>query len=285
MPINSSGQGYSENTPSKQENFRYFIDIHLGICKGIFDKARDQFWLSHKYHYIDLNAGRGITEEYVYGSPVIFLKEAMKRQVTSRCYFVDVNASVIDELKKNISEFPCQAEYFPYTNHIALENISETLKQHYGKRKKKLYGLLYSDENGIVPFDELAQVFSQDQWKTIDILVYFSGTTIKRCLKAFGSDSSYNYRRLTEYIGKLPKTHWQIRQPAEADKHQWSFLFGTNWDVKGKMGYPPITQANFYDIKSSKGERILEYLAHTNKEIQQKSQPLITGFDELMGND
>jgi hypothetical protein len=152
MPINSSGQGFSENTQTKQVHFRYFVDVHLGICRGIFDNYQNQFWLSHKYHYIDLNSGPGITEEYGEGSPVIFLQEATEHKVNSRCYFVDINESVIESLKQNTSNFSCQAEYLPLDNHLALEKISGILYHYYGKSKKKLYGLLYSDENGTVPF-------------------------------------------------------------------------------------------------------------------------------------
>ena len=72
MPITPSGQGFSKNTSAKQEQFRYFIDIHLGICKGIFERNRNKAWLSHKYHYIDLNAGIGIFISYK--GPKIFLK-------------------------------------------------------------------------------------------------------------------------------------------------------------------------------------------------------------------
>ncbi len=277
MPINFSGQGFSENTPTKQDHFRYFVDVHLGICKGIFDTYQHNFWLSHKYHYIDLNAGPGITEEYGEGSPVIFLQEATKRQVQSRCHFVDVNESVIEVLKKNILNFPCQAEYFPYDNYLAIKKISDTLYQHYKKGNKKLYGLLYSDENGTVPFDELAEVFAQKHLQTLDILIYFSATTVKRCLKSFGSDK---YKRLTDYIYKLPKKHWQIRQAQSDDKQQWSFLFGTNWENKqGKMGYPEVRQLKFYDLSSKKGQSILESLAYTNKEKQEMMRPQIPGLD------
>ena len=63
MPINSSGQGFSGNTLIKQKQFRKFVDVHLRICQVIFNKYQSNYWLSHKYHYIDLNAGPGITNE------------------------------------------------------------------------------------------------------------------------------------------------------------------------------------------------------------------------------
>jgi three-Cys-motif partner protein len=280
MPITSSGQGFSKNTSAKQEQFRYFMNIHLGICKVIFEKNKDKSWLSHQYHYIDLNAGTGINEEYGEGSPIIFLQNALSQKVETRCYFVDVKEQILNELKQNIVDFPCQAEFFALDNRLVLNSISESLHSH-SRNNKKLYGLLYSDENGTVPpFDELAQVFKNKQLESIDILIYFSATNVKRCLK---SDTSDVYKRLTEYIRNVPKKHWQIRQ--SEDKHQWSFLFGTNWDKNGQMGYPKVTKYNFHDISSSRGKEILERLAHTNKEIQEKSQPRITGFDELMGND
>jgi three-Cys-motif partner protein len=279
MPISSSGQGFSKNTSAKQEQFRYFIDIHLGICKGIFERNRHKSWLSHDYHYIDLNAGTGISEVYGEGSPIIFLQQAESRKVDSLCYFVDIKDSVLEELKKNTSNFSCQADYFSCDNKLALENISESLYAHSQNNKKALYGLLYSDENGTVPpFDQLSKAFKDRKYlETIDILIYFSATNVKRCLK---SDTSDAYKRLTDYIRNVPKKHWQIRE--SEDKHQWSFLFGTNWDKDGQMGYPKITKYNFHDISSIRGREILERLAYTNDEIQDMIQPRIPGlFDGI----
>jgi three-Cys-motif partner protein len=277
MPITSSGQGFSKNTSSKQEQFRYFMNIHLGICKGIFDRNRNNFWLSHKYHYIDLNAGTGINEKYGEGSPIIFLQEAQSQKIDTCCYFVDLKESILDELKQNVVAFSCQAEYFPYDNRLALDNIAKNIHSH-SRNNRKLYGILYSDENGTVPpFDELAEVFKNKHLETMDILIYFSATNVKRCLK---SDTSDIYKRLTEYIRNVPKKHWQIRQ--SEDKHQWSFLFGTNWDKNGQMGYPKITKYNFHDISSSKGQEILERLAYTNDEIQDMIQPKIPGLFDSM---
>jgi hypothetical protein len=60
-------------------------------------------------------------------------------------------------------------------------------------------------------------------------------------------------------------------------------LFGTNWENKqGKMGYPQITQLKFYDLSSRKGQAILEDLAYTSKEKQERIQPNIPGIDRYM---
>ena len=228
---------------------------------------------------IDLNAGTGISEAYGEGSPIIFLQQAESKKVDSLCYFVDNKDSVLEELKQNASGFSCQAHYLSCDNKLALENISESLYSHSQHNKKALYGLLYSDENGTVPpFDQLSEVFKGKKYlETIDILIYFSATNVKRCLK---SDTADVYKRLTDYIRNVPKKHWQIRE--SEDKHQWSFLFGTNWDKNGQMGYPKITKYNFHDISSSRGREILERLAYTNDEMQEMIQPKIPGlFDEM----
>jgi three-Cys-motif partner protein len=265
MPINSSGQGFSENTLIKQKQFRKFVDVHLRICQVIFDKYQSNYWLSHKYHYIDLNAGPGITNEYGVGSPIIFLQESVNHKVDSRCHFVDLESSALQELEKNIEQFPCEAKYFPCANHLAIQNISDILHTYSRNNKKRLYGLIYSDENGSVPpFDELAKAFKHKHLESIDILIYFSATNVKRCLK---SDSADRFKRLTEYICSVPKKHWQIRKAYVGDKHQWSFLFGTNW-----MGYPEMKELDLYDIKTKKGQSILESLTYTNKELENIAQ-------------
>jgi len=203
MPITPSGQGFSKNTSAKQEQFKYFIGIHLGICKGIFKGNQNKAWLSHTYHYIDLNAGTGISEAYGEGSPIIFLQQAESKKVDSSCYFVDIKDSVLEELKRNVSGFSCQAHYFSCDNKLALESISESLYSHSPNNKKALYALLYSDENGTVPpFDQLSKVFKGKKYlETIDILIYFSATNVKRCLK---SDTADVYKRLTDYIRNVP---------------------------------------------------------------------------------
>lgn len=281
MPISSSGQGFSDNTATKQRDFRYFVRVHLNICKnGIFKRHQGKSWLSKQYHYIDLNAGPGINEEYGEGSPIIFLEESKNLQVDTRCFFVDIEEDIINTLKDNIlTRFQNSSHtYFSMGNQKALEEIPRSIQLN--AQNKQVYGLLYSDENGTIPpFDGLRHCFSQQHLEKIDILIYSSATNIKRVLKSVGDQSGY--KRLNEYICDLPKKHWQIRQLE--DKHQWCFLFGTNWsDRKGKMGYPEIKKLGFHDVQSKEGQAILERASYTNDELRLKQQPFLPGFEDFM---
>ncbi|AFY37545.1 hypothetical protein Lepto7376_1188 [[Leptolyngbya] sp. PCC 7376] len=280
MPISSSGQGFSDNTATKQEQFKYFATVHLNICQnGIFKRHQGKSWLSAKYHFIDLNAGTGINEEYGKGSPIIFLEKSQELNVDTSCFFVDIEQNIIDELKDNVAKISAKTShsYFSIGNKKALEQISSIIQSN--TSNKAVYGLVYSDENGnIPPFEELSKFFSQQHLSKIDVLIYFSATNIKRVLK---SAEQENCKRLAEYICDLPKTHWQVRQLE--DRHQWCFLFGTNWSNKsGKMGYPEIRKLGFRDIQSREGQKILEQASYTNDELDLKQKPFFPGFEDLL---
>jgi hypothetical protein len=106
-----------------------------------------------------------------------------------------------------------------------------------------------------------------------------SATNVKRVFKSLGNDS----KRLVEHIKQIPKKHWQIRKPE--NKHQWCFLFGTNWSKNNKMGYPEIRQRGFHDIESPKGQNILNQLNYTKEELerQEKSRyPSIPGLEDFL---
>lgn len=270
MPITATGQGYGVYSASKRSHLSAFLGLHTTIVQNVTSRYE---WAHEQYTYIDLNAGTGIHEDD-YGSPLIFLGHVKSGY---RAYFIEIETEAVAALKKNLTaamrDRTNSISFFQGTdsiqvktgdNRVLLPQIAEELRQDYLMNRSPAFGLIFSDENGAdIPFDELAQVYKQPHMSRIDVLIYVSATSLKRVMK---SSSLKNRLRLNEYIHALNKKHWQVRQPQ--GQHQWCFLFGTNWDKKGKMGYPELRKLGFFDASSSEGQEILLKVSHTNEELK-----------------
>lgn len=270
MPITATGQGYGVYSASKRSHLSAFLGLHTTIVQNVTSRYD---WAHQQYTYIDLNAGTGIHEDD-YGSPLIFLGHVKSGY---RAYFVEIEDVAVASLEKNLRSamrdrtnkisFPQGKDSIHLArgdNRVFLPQITEQLRQDYLASRKSAFGLIFSDENGAdIPFDELARVYKQPHMSRIDVLIYVSATSLKRVMKSCSLTSRL---RLNEYIQAINKKHWQVRQPQ--GQHQWCFLFGTNWDKKGKMGYPELRKQGFFDVSSSEGQEILLKVSHTNEELK-----------------
>ena len=234
--------GRSIHTEIKQQHLKYFLDTHLKVSKAIMSKNP---WFSKTFFYADVFAGDG-GEENDSGSPVIF--EEVNSEINLPCspIFIDENPVSVSRLQKKISS-PVLTD----KNDNILPKIS---------LKKNQLGVLYIDPNGDPPLKkgEFIQSFYQKQnTQRIDLLIYFSGTTIKRALKA---PTAKRDTTLVDNLTNLPKKHWLIRTPV--GKHQWSFLLGTNWP-----DFPGFKKIDFHKVSSVTGQYILKKINLTAKEL------------------
>lgn len=242
MPIENN-VGQSENTPVKQDQFRKFLKMHLGIVKGINARYQNQ----SPYYFFDLNGGRGVYSG-LKGSPVIFQEESELFGLRTKALVFESDVSNFEELKKNVKD----------SGQFILINRDNKEIGSFPGIVNKSYGLLYSDCNGgMPPWEEMGKFFQNQNHSKIDAMIYASATNIKRISRA-----SSNAPTLVAGMEKINKRYWLIRKPA--DKHQWTFLVGTNW-----AHFPTWEKQGFYQVSSSCGQSILERLNLTAAEIEE----------------
>ena len=233
--------GRSFHTNSKQSHFEYFLRTHFCISKAIIKRNH---WINNEYFYADIFAGDG-GEETLAGSPVIFDNVNREHDITKNPIFIESNPGTVIRLEDHI----------PYK---VICDRNENVLPHL-PLKKNMVGLMYVDPNGDPPFDLIRQFYQRPGSEMVDLLVYFSGTTIKRALK---SPIAKRNLCLKDNISNLPKKHWLIR--GAKGKFQWSFLMGTNW-----IDFPKMNKIDFHKIDSDEGQYTLNKLNHTAQEIEQ----------------
>ncbi len=233
--------GRSEYTRIKQEHLEYILDVHFSISKAVSTKYR---WANNKIFYADIFAGDG-GEENLSGSPVVFERICKRHRLDCDPIFIEENPVTVKRLEGKIVSGVINAR-----NEDILPAVTPLKNQ---------FGLLYVDPNGDPPFSLLERFFQNQNTEKIDLLIYFSGTTIKRALNA---PNAKRVITLKDNLRSLPKKHWIIR--STFGKFQWSFLLGTNW-----IDFPTFKKIGFYKTDSEKGQHILNQVNHTAKELKQ----------------
>lgn len=268
------GPGFSGNTPNKERHFRQFMAIHARVVRSIITKHKE--WVSPLYWYIDMNAGPGFYDNGTPGSPIIALDVLGKEGLPTFSHLLEKDKKTHRMLIENIQRlgYALQAEHNgfyikpPHLNMIyspcadnttSIADIKEGIdainKQYWGKPRKPC-GVIYSDENGMVPFDTIAEY--SHAFEFMDILIHFGATTLKRYRTNPRIKSRQSWK-LSDYVRKIEKTHWIVREPHGA--WQWSFLLGTNWDA-----FPRFSREGFYHLDSPRGQEIFRRLNSTEEE-------------------
>jgi three-Cys-motif partner protein len=275
MPKNLTGQGYSENTSLKQQNYAYFLGFLLPATRGVMGNPRNS-WASQCFQLIDFNAGPGWTEEYGDGSPMIALQEAQKRGFADRrlsAFFVDQSTEAIEALRENLVPFQNDQWDFRLENRdnsSVTADIMDWLQR--GARGKSSLGLIYTDPNGYndAPLESIIEICHQNT--RLDVLVHISATSVKRQIGARAREGIKIFD-LEDFIKKINKKKVFVREPYGTA--QWSFLYLTNW-----ADAPELKKKEFYDRTSRKGKEIFKILTRTAKEIEQEGQLNLFGTGE-----
>lgn len=232
--------GRSQDTLLKQENLKYILDVQFKIFNSIIAKHK---WVNKKLFYADIYAGDGGINNRD-GSPIIFEKICSQHKIFCNPVFIEENPVTTKRLESKIKS--------PVINDKN-ENILPLLYP-----LKNQLGLIYVDPNGDPNFNIIEDFYKKPNTQMIDLLIYFSGTTIKRAYKAPTAKRNIS---LEENIKRIPKKKWLFRSPT--GKFQWSFLLGTNW-----IDIPKYKKLGFYEIDSLLGQSVLSTLNYTKNELR-----------------
>jgi len=249
MSASSTFTGRSQFTALKQDHLGNILNTHAIIFNAI--QKRNPGWYDKEYFYADICAGDGGDD--MAGSPAIFTNVQKKHHLNCKPYFIDHNPLSIGSSKRRVKNE--DAIWICEDHALALPGIIPT--------KNKL-GLLYFDPNGD-PFNKypylLADFYDHKTTQKIDCLLYFSGTSIKRILKAPNASRTWT---ISEDMERIGKDVWLIREPF--GKHQWSFLLGVNW-----ADFPEFKKIGFHKTTSTQGQSILNKINYTAKELKEKN--------------
>lgn len=245
-------QGQSEFTEGKQASLRRILGQHMSICENIYKKGYRG--VDPCYHYFDIYAGCGWNEEVdVEGSPIVFVGQAGTRDLIYRGYFIERDPVAALRLSQMIEDNP-MVEVYQDDNAERLPPLLDTIDS-----KRKTFGLIYADPNGMPCFDVLADASRHPACERIDILIYASATTIKRVRKA------YDREDLASCMSRIAKRKWLIQEPR--GHQQWTFLLGTNYD-----GYNSYRGIQLFGMETARGKEILRRLNYTEAELTAQQQ-------------
>lgn len=260
-----NGVGISKFTPIKQELFSGMLLLILRVVKGIMRRYKHT---DQRFYYIDMNAGPGIypgiSQEYILGSPLIFLKLATQMEIPFKAYFIEKNEANYNLLEHRIKAIKSSCGEMEL---IYGDNKLVTM-QLLRKEPKIKYGLLYSDPSGEVPpFELLADLSNREEYNKIDFAVFLSAANYKRFLHAEHVKDINEI--LAAKLRAINKSQWIIRRLV--GRHQFTFLLGSNWDK-----FPQWPNKGFYNISSPEGRQIFAQACFTAEE-----QEDLTLFDLL----
>ena len=276
MPIHND-YGYGEYTLEKFTCYKEFLLKYLSIVRSI--QQRKWSWTEKYFHYMDLNAGPGIINFGVplvpagtIGSPLIFKQLADRMRVNYLAEFFEANPESSEQLKNNLLREITIGDFINETRcHCADHN--ELIRQYLTRHKKWAFGLVYHDpNNGDISFDTLEHISTLRP--RYDILINFPAALFKRRPEHFRDE-----KLLTDCIDGIEKSRWFIKDLMDGDRHQWTFLFGTNYE-----GMTPIKKIGFRDVNDPVGQQTFQKVNASKNIRKKKGQPPLPGLTTATGN-
>jgi three-Cys-motif partner protein len=260
MPI-ENGVGYGEYTGVKIEHLSKILAMHMAITQAVIRKYPNFY--EPEYRYIDLTAGKGYTPVGHPGSPIVFLDKASdsKFDTPFRADFIEREQINLDELKKAVISHPIYATT-QGNIHFHLGEYENIVPQLLISKRERELGLIYVDPSGDLPdFQTLAYISKMRP--RMEILIYLSATNVKR-------QYQQTQKFLGDFLSQTSKQHWLIRKPFKGDKHQWTFLLGSNSDLF--KPYRSI-RSYFYILNSPEGQEAFEKMNLSQDQRFDQNQP------------
>ncbi len=267
MPI-ENGIGYGEFTPVKIEHLGKILAMHMAITQAVIKKHSSYY--EPEYRYVDLTAGKGSTPDGNMGSPIVFLEKTgdPKFDIPFCADFIEREQSNIDELKKAVASHLMSASrqgnihYHPTDYEKAMPNLFKS-------KKDTELGLVYVDPTGTMDLPDINTLAHISSMRPrMEILFYLSATGIKRQFQQ-------THKLLADFLNATGKQHWLIRKPFKGDKHQWTFLLGSNSDLF--KPYKSI-RSYFYSLESLEGQQVFEKMNFSQEQRVEQKQPRLPEF-------
>ncbi|MHA2173183.1 MAG: hypothetical protein ACXAB7_25290 [Candidatus Kariarchaeaceae archaeon] len=257
--------GYGPFTQKKLSDYDCFMKDYLAIAKAVIDKHGNKKWADRKFHYIDMNAGPGILtglEPYVsdgsIGSPLVFLKHAQLYQLDYQADMIEYNKQSFLALRNNLDNAGLLSDncrVWHEDHYLAAKKVTKGIK-------KWKWGLVYHDPNN--GSFEILKYLSICRPR-YDILINMPCALFKR------NPSHYNDEiLLSDHMIEINKTLWFIKDLSLSDKHQWTFLLGTNF-----ASMREFKRIGLLHIHKPEGAKIFEHANLSKKQIKKKYQPML----------
>lgn len=265
MPV-QDGIGYGEYTGVKIEHLSKILAMHMAITQAVIKKHASYY--EPEYRYVDLTAGKGNTPDGSSGSPIVFLDKANdpKFDIPYRADLIERVQSNIEDLKKAVSAHPMSSSK-QGSVYFHPDTYEKIIPQLFKSKKDFELGLVYVDPSGDLPdFKTLSYV--SNMRPRMEILFYLSATNVKRQFQQ-------TQKFLADFVSETSKKHWLIRKPFKGDKHQWTFLLGSNSDLF--KPYKSI-RTYFYLLDSPEGQSVFEKMNLSQEQRSEQSQPRLDGF-------
>lgn len=234
--------GHSWVTPDKQFGLSAILALQQSIARNVILRNP---WYPQVFYHIDAYAGDGQSREGSPGSPIVFLEAIERRELAYRAFFVDI----VPANTRSLLELVCLDPSCSVQTGKCEEVVPVLLDQ----IPPKATGLLYCDPN-VWPDMEMIRTVSRLRPR-MDILLRLPATTGKRIRCALGKPS------LASELFSVGKRKWLVRGPLDADRQQWTFLFGTNYS-----DFPSWRKHRFVDAHTDEGQSIMLRLVYTAKE-------------------
>lgn len=295
MPLEYAA-GISGNSPLKQQNYRTILTAQMHMVLAMM---RRHTWICPRYLHIDLNAGPGQYSDGMLGSPLIAADICQQLSIAFSSWCIEKEAATYAHLLQGFqARYPEKhASLFTVSEHArfrlvhddaahALSCLMHVIEGHpRWNNLNAIYGMIYTDHNGLPNFPLLAQC--AEWFARVDILMHVPATVIKRC---FYSPANQLDKRLNDLMNGIKKDYWLVREPH--NHFQWTFVLGTNWD-----DFPEFAKIGLYRTDSQRGRSILKKLSLNAKDYAASAldvsqmystppQPLVpyTSYAEYLGH-
>jgi len=265
MPI-ENGVGFGEYTGVKIEHLSKILAMHMAITQVVIKKHASYY--EPEYRYIDLTAGKGSTPDGNKGSPIVFLDKVndTKFDIPYRVDLIEREQSNIEELQNVVLSHPMGKREFVHFHPGEYENVIPNLLK---SKKDFVLGLIYVDPTGSKDLPDVNTLALISRMRPrMEILFYLSATSVKR-------QYQQTHKFLVDFLNATGKQNWLIRKPFKGDKHQWTFLLGSNSDLF--KPYKSI-RSYFYLLNSSEGQEVFEKMNLSQEQRFEQRQTRFDGF-------
>lgn len=253
-PSERQGQN-ARYTPRKQSGFAATFAASLSISKG---------WAAHRYPYwhLDLNSGSGWNHvAQCYGSPIVFVREAIRKERRFNAIFCDHNEEYTDELRLHLADIAIPdgsvAGIYCGDNGDFLEEAGRLI----AIRENPQYavGTCLCDPNGerAIPLQAL-RVFAAT-FPRIDLIINLNLSlfAMYRGCRANSMPGFAKKLEPEEILQALGRPHWMVSSPPAAGSGmRFMTAVGRTIDTGCRRFL------NFYPLDSMRGMEIIRDFRH-----------------------